>query len=243
VAKGETERYIDRIDEFATRIVDRVNYGRLRVWKDLLFKPQETLKKEAKKASLLRGALDIIVSGFVQFAFFSIFYGLLILVFLILVALLSLAITKSVRLEAMVPLIGTIVMIVIGLIAILLVFSVVGWLVYSTLEFIIAKLLGGVGGYREHLYLTALQGAALSIASFPFTVVQLIPCISLITYPIAIGLAIYSIYIRYLIVRQIHELPRNESILVILLPIILIMCAVIAFYILMILLALLGVRI
>lgn len=118
--------------------------------------------------------------------------------------------------------------------------AVIVWLAYAFVEFVLAKILGGSGSYRAHAYLTALQGAGFGAATLPLFFLYFIPCVGTILYPISILIGIYSVYVRYLIVKQVHSLSRNRAMLVILIPILVIVGAFILFYVGLLLLSLIA---
>jgi hypothetical protein len=111
------------------------------------------------------------------------------------------------------------------------------WLANAAFEFILAKILGGVGSYRTHAYLDALEEAGISCALFPFILINFIPIISAIASPITMIIGIYGMYIRYLIVKQVHKLSTARAVLVVLIPPLLFMVVLVVLYLLLIVLA------
>lgn len=210
------EEIVRRLDGFASEIAERIPYGRLKIWKDVLFKPKETLRKEERGESLLRGAKDIAVVNLVELGFlgvlFLLFSGFLILLIMI-IARHSLD-----RVGGVANLFLIVVAIVVGIILALTLISVLGWLATTAIEFLAARLLGGKGTFRKHAYLSALNRAAFMLCYLPFSLILIIPIIGYAAYPISLFISIYCMYIQYLVIRQVHKLSQLRSIAVAVIP-------------------------
>jgi hypothetical protein len=223
VAKKTVDDYIEDLDEFVSKNIKKIPYGRLQVWKDLVFEPNETIKSEMKNASLMGGAKDVAVSSLVYIIamalYFAEFMG-----FFFLLAFIPIVLGTSGGLWGCIYPIIIAVLIAIAIIIACVLFCVIGWLFYSGVEFLLARLFGGKGDYTTHAYLEALSTASMAVALTPFMLLYLIPCLFLcvgvIAQPFMMLIGIYNIYLRHLIVRQVHGLDRNKSIAVVLIPIV-----------------------
>ena len=205
----------------------KIHYERLKVWKELIFRPNETVKKETKNASFARGAKDIAVVSFIFSMIMIIIYALMFGFFFLLALLPILGIASGQILSVLLFFVA----ILIGSVICSILFSIIGWLFYAGFEFVLAKILGGVGTYKIHAYLAALQSAGLMLVTIPFSIISLIPCMGMLIYPVTMLIAIYGVYIRYLIVKQVHHLSRNRAILVVISPVILLVGFLVALYI------------
>lgn len=238
VEKNTTDRFISKLDDFASRIIEKIPYERLKVWKEMLFRPAETIEEEAKNASLARGAKDIGVVNF--FTILVMLFALALVVGFFLVLLFVLYAIESKTNGFVNGLLTGAAIVILAAVAILVggtLLFILRWLANAALEFILAKILGGVGSYRTHAYLDALEEAGLSSAMLPFVLINFIPIVSVIAAPITMIIGIYGMYIRYLIVKQVHKLSTARAVLVVLIPPLLFMVALVMFYLLLIVLA------
>lgn len=229
MAGKDVDNYIEELSGFVDNIIKKIPYGRLSVWKDMLFEPSKTIKSEMKNVSLSRGAKDIAVSSF----FYSIVLVLLLGIFMgIFLGIMLIPVTLTGGINACILSIVIAVLIVIAIIIFMVLFCIFSWLVYSGIEFLLARLLGGTGEYAANAYIEALQSAAFLVMMTPFVAVSMIPCLSLFTQPVMIALAMYNLYVRYLIIKYVHNLTRNKAIAVVLIPVLVVTALVIAFYVL-----------
>jgi hypothetical protein len=219
VADRTVNGYANELDEFVSRNIKKIPYKRLQVWKEMLFRPAETIKDETKNASLARGARDIAVST-VAYTIVIALYLAEYLGFFFAIALLPLLFTKGIGYCIMPIVIGLLIAIA-GIIG-FAILGIVSWLLYSGFEFVIARYLGGKGEFRVHAYLEALPTAGMMAAMVPFMALYLIPCVAFcigtFVQPIMMFLGFYVVYIRYLIVKKVHNLERNNALLAVAVP-------------------------
>ena len=232
---GKTlDDYVKDLDDFVSKNIKKIPYSRLQVWKDLLFEPLPTIKSESKNASLMRGAKDIAVADLAYTIIVALYMAGYMGFFFALALIPALSMGGAGGLGAcIVPAVIGVLIVIAGIIALVL-FGVIGWLFTSGVEFLLAKLLGGNGEFKVHAYLEALQSAGMMTALVPFMALYLIPCfllcIGIIAQPFMIALSIYNLYVRYLIVKQVHNLTRNKAIATVLIPVIVSFVLVIVFY-------------
>jgi len=232
---GKTlEDYVKDLDVFVSRNIKKIPYGRLQVWKNLLFEPLPTIKSEVKNASFMGGAKDVAVASLAYMIIIALymaeymgfFFGIALL------PVLFVGGTKGIGACIVPAIIGLLV--VIALIIASSLFAVFGWLFSSGLEFLLARLLGGNGEFKVHAYLEALSNAAMMATLVPVMALYIIPCfllcIGIIAQPFMIALSLYSLYIRYLIVKQVHNLPRNKAIAAVVIPVVVFFVLAVIFY-------------
>jgi len=88
-------------------------------------------------------------------------------------------------------------------------------LVSNAVMYLLAKALGGKGTFENQFFQFAYPMAGISLIN---GAVALVPCVgSLVSF----ALAIYSIFIAYLIYKSVHKISSNKAALLALLPMIL----------------------
>ena len=105
-------------------------------------------------------------------------------------------------------------------IAVYPVIMVIANLIGSAVMFVIAKVLGGKGGYMEQTFALTLVFGGYTAFAFPFTVLSGLPFVGAIFGLAAMLIALYSIYNEYLVLKAVHQLSGGKAALVILIPII-----------------------
>lgn len=115
--------------------------------------------------------------------------------------------------------------IVIGIVVFIafVILAPVSFLIGEGIYFIIARALGGTGKYKDQAHLSSFVQAALLSA----VVLQFVPCVGAL---ILLAASLYSIYLKYRIIKGIHGLDTVKSIMVIVLPIIIVIGLVLLFY-------------
>lgn len=210
----------ERLEGYSMSAASRIGYGRLFVWKDLLFHPDETLEREIGNASIGRGAKDVFISAYVLFLMEFVMVGILAgAVALMLVLLFSggslPGLESILSLAALAA--GILAAVVIGS-AIFAGSSVLGQLFWTGLELAIARLVGGKGEYAQHFYLNAIAASAGYMAVIPLTLLSLVPCLGYVFSMISVGLAAYLLYIKYKAIRLVHGIGQKEAIFVAIAP-------------------------
>lgn len=227
LAGKKFNRFVNVLDDYAEKITEKIHYKRLKVWKNLLFKPKETLQKEEKNSSLMRGAKDIAVVALSELGVFGLLLLLIVGFFMLIITAISSLASKGFNGSVLNLFLIFIAVVVAGVVAMAL-FSVMGWLVTAGLEFIAARLLGGVGTFRKHAYLTALERAAVMACYLPLLIFIMVPFVGALLYPISMLISFYGLYVQYLVIRQVHKLSKLKTIAVIVAPTVLIMAFTIA---------------
>lgn len=229
MAKGSFDNFVGTLDGYAQRITKRVHYERLKIWKDILFKPKETLQKEKKNASVMRGAKDIAVVTLFEFGVFGLLLLLLAVILTLVIA--AIGIPKGINGGAWGLLAIFVAVIVVCILAVTL-FYIMSWLVTSAIEFSAARLLGGVGSFSEHAYLSALESAAFMTCYIPLSILLIIPFVGAVTYPISVLIGFYALYLKYLLIERVHKISKFRALAVMVAPTVLIMAVAIAIIVL-----------
>ena len=152
-----------------------------KVWIDSVTKPKETFSAEKQNSDFVKGSINYVIAGVVG-------------------AILGLVISLATGspfagLQAASIVTSPIVGIIMALIA---------TLVY----FIVSKLFGGHGAFKEIYYL-------MSLYQVPMAILMAIPIVNILA-------GLYSLYLFYLIIMETQGLSSGKSIIVVLLPIIVI---------------------
>ena len=121
---------------------------------------------------------------------------------------------------------------------------VISWFIYSAVQFILAKILGGKADFKTHAYLTALTEAGSGWVVSLLAVFSLVPCVGWVLRPIAMLVSFYSIFLNFRAIKIAHDLDTPRAAAVVLVPIVISVVALIflflAFYLGIFSLAFLG---
>ncbi len=107
--------------------------------------------------------------------------------------------------------------------------TLLGFLTYLTLVFLLGRLLGGSGRFAELAYDLALFWVPVSVASALINVFSF-GLFSCLTAPLAIFVTFYGLYLTYLSVQAGMNLPPRRALILVFIPAalyFLVMCAVI----------------
>jgi len=183
------------------------------LWKKALTKPAKTFKQQRKKASLGEGAKHMLVAGIIAGIIMAILlWGG--------ISLLSSMTTMTSSQLGTARIIAAITVLIFAPIA-----AVIGWLIQSGIIHVISLLLGGKEGtFTLQSYLIAIYSAPIMIISY---VLSWIPFIG---WTIAILLAIYSLYLLTLLLKEVHKFSTGRAVLVWLIPIIIMLIILALFF-------------
>jgi hypothetical protein len=115
-------------------------------------------------------------------------------------------------------------------------------MLYSVLEYLVAKLVGGTGRFQAHFNASALPGLGasiillpLTVAEIPFTWLRSIPIIGVVSgcltvpFSVVFGLvALYSLYPKYLAFKEVHKVSDLRALAIIFVPVFIIMALLVA---------------
>ena len=98
-----------------------------------------------------------------------------------------------------------------------LIFSILGFLIFVGIIYLLGRAFGGTGTYGEMAYNTALYSAPLTVIS---ALLGLIPVVGFLA---GIVLAIYQLYLYWLSIQAGMNLPGNKALWVILIPLLVVL--------------------
>jgi hypothetical protein len=202
-----TKTTAEQLEDFADSIVGYVNYDRLALWKEVLFHPDKTFKEELGKGSYMRAAKDVFVSAIPL----NLFYGLIVLLY---IGLFGIVLLPSLFMVGSGVGIGGLAGFV--LLIFLFILAFVMYLFYpvfllfinSAALFVIARIFGGRGNLKDHIYLSALVNSGSYLIVLASLLISLIPCIGSI---LGIPAIIYMLYLKYKALMVIHDYSGTKS--------------------------------
>ncbi|MEM2137827.1 MAG: YIP1 family protein [Candidatus Anstonellaceae archaeon] len=115
--------------------------------------------------------------------------------------------------------IGAVVVSAVLIVAYPILFVIFG-LIGSALMFVLAKILGGKGGFMEQTLGFALLTGGYYALSFPFIVLSGIPLLGFFFGLLTLLLSLYNLYNEYLLVKRIHQFSSMRAAIFIILPVI-----------------------
>ncbi len=211
---GDFDEWVAKYMAYVDQAIAMVPYKRMGIFKEFFFNPAETIKKE--NVSIMQRLKDL--------------YAMTILS--VLIAALSFLPMMLIQ-TLFNPLGGIFFIAILGaeLVAILIFGPILGFL-YSLLELLVAKLLGGAGDMQANFNASSLPGLSIivvllpiTIASVPLAWLSAIPLVSLCTLCITLPLSVitgivwlYSFYLRYVAFRETHKLSPIRAAAVVVLP-------------------------
>ncbi len=199
----------EKLEDWGNRIAKSINYDRLTLWKEVFFHPTDVLTAEQKNANLGRAAKDVFIASLPAMLFGFIF----VLIGFLYFGMVIFAIAIS-ALQEYAATIGTFALIaLLLLIALYFLVPVICWLVSSAVQFIVAKIFGGKSSFRTHAYLTGISTSAVKVATIPFILLSLIPCVGYIATPLVTVIGFYLYYLEYKSIKIAHKLSDVGAII------------------------------
>jgi len=199
----------DRLEGWGDKIANSIDYDRLRLWKEVFFHPADVLAGEQKNASLGRAAKDVFIACLPTMLFSLVFVliGFAYFGFIIF----AIAISAFQEYAGAIG-IGGIVLLILGIILYFLL-PIIGWLLSSAIQFIVAKIFGGKSDFKTHAYLTGISTASVRAATIPFMLFSLIPCVGYVAGPIITIIGFYRYYLHYKSIKIAHKLDDVGAII------------------------------
>lgn len=151
-------------------------------WRDALTKPKETFRKERKNASLKEAAKHIGLAGLIAGA-------------------ISAAITLLTLSSAAFSIIYALFLLILTPIS-----SILSLIIGSSILYLLAKLFGGKGDYSTQTYLLSLYQAPMLLLT---TMVAFIPLAGAV---INIAIAVYSLYLLTLALKETHNYSTGRAV-------------------------------
>ena len=97
------------------------------------------------------------------------------------------------------------------------IFALIGSVVY----YVIAKIFGGKGGFKDQTVALMLVIGGIAIIGFPFVALSSVMLVGGIFGLIYMLVSLYGLYNMYLMVKEVHNLSSMKAALVVLIPIVL----------------------
>ncbi len=187
---------LDSIEGPVMGVVSSVPVPQLKTWMYAYFHPMDAFGENKKEAELMPIAVHLALIGVLAW-----------------VASFLASLLSGNLLVAMVSLIGII---------LTPIMMILGGFIGSLIIYVIAKILGGKGGFMDQtLALTLVMGGYVTLA-FPFNVLGGIPFLGWIFGLVVMLIGLYNIYNEYLVVKGVHQLSTGRAVAVVLIPIIIV---------------------
>jgi hypothetical protein len=199
---------------YVDRALGLVPYGRAKIWKEFFLNPLPTLRKD--DVGILARMKDMAAMMTVSAVIECIIY----LPILAITALLTFG-------AGIMP-----ALLLLMLVAASIVIAPIMAFLYSLLELVVAKVLGGKGTMRSNYNASALPGLGMWAITLPITVamiplgwLSMVPfvsiCTLIITLPLSLlmlGLWVYSLYLKYLSMREVHKVSSARAAGIVVVP-------------------------
>jgi len=205
-AKGD--RSLAQVEEIAMNAAGGLGVEQFRAWLSAYFHPYQAYGKENKNSGWGSAASTFALMGLVQ-AVIAIIVMALVLAFALPVVGLPFTIIGAIMMLIAYPIL-----------------SVIGGFLLSALYFIVAKVLGGKGGFTVQTYCMALVSGGVMLMMLPFNILQIAPLIGWIFGLLGLVVALYGLISQYRMIRAVHSLSQLRAAVVLLVPIVLLVLLV-----------------
>lgn len=99
-----------------------------------------------------------------------------------------------------------------------LIMTPLSFLIGGGLQFLGARVFGGTGEFRSHLYLLALIQVPVTILGGAVSLLSLIPGVGFIGGLVGFGLSIFALIITVRIIKAVHDLPTGRAVAGMIIP-------------------------
>lgn len=205
---GGNDRSLAQVEEIAMNSAGALGVAQFTAWLSAYFHPYQACGKEKKNAGMASAAAMFGLIGLVE-AGVAIIVMALVLAFALPIVGIPFTIAGAVVMLIAYP-VGTVI------------FGFIG----SALYYIVAKLLGGKGGFFEQAYCMALVSGGVVLMMAPFNVLQIAPLVGWVFGLLGLAVALYGIISQYRMIRAVHELSQLRAIVVLVVPALLIVAFV-----------------
>ncbi|MCX6771877.1 MAG: YIP1 family protein [Candidatus Micrarchaeota archaeon] len=209
-SQGNSGGIMAKAEGYVRTVASVVPFKQCSSWVAAYFHPEDTIRAEMKNANFGNIAMNAFLIGIVTSVSFAI----------ALLLLFGFALLTSANISA--ALAANLAMYAILLVAVPFIY-VISAFVSSLIYFIIAKLLGGKGGYMEQTLGMVLVTGGVMLAVMPFQILSSIPfigLIGLIFLLLALPFSLYGIYSQYRMIKAVHSLSSGRAAAVIIIPIV-----------------------
>ena len=203
------------VEGYARAVGSIIPFSQRNSWIEGYFRPEGAFEAEKKNASFGNTAVNAFLLGLITDVALAFFFLLILLV----------GALASGRLP-----IESIVVFALILAAVPF-FTVLSAFIGSLVYFIIAKLLGGKGGFMEQTLGLVLVQGGVTVAMLPLQVLyyafSVVPCIgqiiSMLIALVMLPFGLYFIYSEYRMIKAVHSLSSGRAAAVIIIPILVVM--------------------
>jgi hypothetical protein len=225
---GELDDWKDKYLVYVDRVTALIPYRRMGVWKEFFFKPAETVSKNIDSITQRLIDLYFVMAVSLILGIASALPSIaLMLVFNPLGSILG----------------GGIILLIVA--AGLLLMPVLG-LLYSALEFVVAKILGGKASFTAHFNASILPGLATFVIMLPLTIaiipvrwlsaIPLVSCCTLVlllpVYLFMMVIYLYGLYLKYVAFKEVHKFDSLRAIATIFIPMMLLVALLVVLWLL-----------
>jgi len=202
----------EQFEAFIDRIIEKIPYKKLYLFKKMVFHPEETIEEEKNKIAFGEGIKAIFFSSLLN----GFFNGLLVAIFIVIMFLVMGGISSltnpfnSLGFGGL-GLIYAVIVLVLSTIFVPIL-SVASSLISTGILYVFIRILRGEPKFKQLFYLGSIGSCAsiwLSIFMMPLSIIPLVNnFVSLILFLFNI----YIIYINYLIIKNVYGLSTKRSI-------------------------------
>jgi hypothetical protein len=226
---SDVDDWVGKYLEFVDRGVAMIPYARAKIWREFFLNPVSVIQKD--NVGLGQRFKDLYVMTAIDY----VLVGLMYIPMLLIMSIFSGGIGLMT------------VGILLAVIAVMLILSPVFMFIYSLLELLVAKALGGAGDMQANFNASALPMLSLFVVQLPLTILMvpfvwlgMVPviglCASCIQIPLsicAVVLSLYSYYLKYVGFKEVHKLSPIRAAGVVILPVILMVVVFVLLFVLM----------
>ena len=192
-----------QIEGICMKYAALLSLPQFKTWVSAYFHPEETFDAEKKNAALGNIAAHAFLMGLISS----------IIAFIVSIASSLISAILSPRMSAVDIAIAAAVMVASIILAPIFAF------IYSAVYFVIAKILGGKGGYMAQTLGIVLVSGGLILLTAPFQLLSAIPCLGAAFALCTLAFGLYGLYSQWRMIKKVHEMTGMRAAAVILIPI------------------------
>ena len=202
-AAAAGEGWLSQVEGIANGAYGALKFEPFMKWLNAYFHPYQSYEKEQKNANF--------GSATAMFAYIGLVNAVIAIV------------VMAVLLAFALPLVG-VPLTIVGAVTMLILYpiaSVIVGFIISLIYFVIAKIVGGKGGYMVQTYAMALVSGGVVLMMLPFNILGSVPSIGGIFSLLGMLVALYGLLSQYRMIRAVHSLSQLRAAIVLLVPIVL----------------------
>ena len=194
------DSFLGPIESFAMSVVSPLPIKQLSAWISAFFRPVETYEAEKGNALFSGTLVYLLLIGLVSGALSFLLY------------LVGSALGDSLALQVGIAEAFLTYLIISPLFLTVLAF------IFSAFLFVVAKVLGGKGGYIQQTFGLTLVYGGLVLVSIPFSILARLPFVGFLFALISLLPLIYAIYGYFLLLRHMHGVSSLRTAIIMLVP-------------------------